>query len=156
MSVGWMLWVNGGKAVAAMLAATTLLGLPTLVQAADAVPAGCELKGDSRHLRSPRLDVVFRPTPSPILVGKDFVLDIIVCPHKGVTAPTSLRVDATLPEHRHGMNYKPNVWTLQSNPPIARYRAEGMMFHRAGRWELHFEVRAGGQTARFTHPITVK
>jgi len=156
MGIGWMLWGNGGKAVAAMLAATALLGLPTLVQAADAVPAGCELKGDSRHLRSSRLDVVFRPSTSPIRVGKEFSLDIIVCPHKGVTAPTSLRVDATLPEHRHGMNYKPNVWTLQSNPPIARYRAEGMMFHRAGRWELVIEVRAGGQTARLAHSILVE
>lgn len=156
MGVGWTPWGNGSKAVAAMLAAAVVLGLSTLVRAADAVPAGCELKGASQRLSSARLDVVFRPAPAPIRVGREFVLDIIVCPHKGVTAPTSLRVDATMPEYRHGMNYKPSVWTLQSNPPIARYRAEGLMFHRVGRWELLIEVRAGGQTARFAHSIKVE
>jgi len=139
-----------------VLAVEMFAGAPAVAQAADVALPGCELKGDSRRLSSPRLDVVFRPAPSPIRVGSKFVLDIIVCPHKGVTAPTSLRVDARMPEHRHGMNYKPSVRTLPCNSQIARYRVEELMFHRAGRWEMMIEVRAGGQTARLVHSITVK
>jgi len=153
MGVGRM---SRGKAVAAVAAALAALSVQAPAMAADSVPSGCELKGDSHRLSSPRLDVVYRPSPSPIQVNKRFVLDIIVCPHKGVTAPTSLQVDATIPEYRHGMNYKPSVRKLPSNPPIARYRAEGLVFHRAGVWELVIEVRAGGQTARLAHSITVK
>ncbi|HEV8109104.1 MAG TPA: cytochrome-c peroxidase, partial [Burkholderiales bacterium] len=49
-----------------------------------------------------------------------------------------------MPEHRHGMNYAPTVKALAPG----RWRAEGLMFHMPGRWELVFEVTANGATDR--------
>ena len=48
-----------------------------------------------------------RPLPDPIAVGQHFVVDFAVCPRGGAAAPQAVRVDANMPEHRHGMNYRP-------------------------------------------------
>jgi cytochrome c peroxidase len=79
---------------------------------------------------------------SPIEVGKHFALDVATCAKDGKTAPESLRVDAQMPEHRHGMNYAPTV--TATGPQ--RWRAEGLMFHMPGRWEFAFELRAKGSS----------
>ena len=114
--------------------------------AAAAAPA-CELPGGgAQRIESPRTVVLYRASPEP-RVGEHFTLDIAVCP-----APQGVRVDATMPEHRHGMNYRPTV-TAQGG---GRYRAEGLMFHMAGRWELVFEVRAGGATERLAQSLQLE
>ena len=46
---------------------------------------------------------------SPIVVSRHFALDVVVCPKPGAAAPRSLAVDATMPAHRHGMNYRPTI-----------------------------------------------
>jgi YtkA-like protein len=76
-----------------------------------------------------------------------FVLEFAVCP-----APESVRVDAWMPEHRHGMNYRPTVARLGDG----RYRAEGLMLHMAGRWELVFDVRSGDSVERLTQSIRLE
>ena len=52
-----------------------------------------------------------------------------------------IRVDATMLEHRHGMNYRPSVKSLGEG----RWRAEGLLWHMSGRWELAIEVDNGGE-----------
>jgi hypothetical protein len=81
-------------------------------------------------------------------VGRMFALQAQVCP------PTARldRVDASMPEHQHGMNYRPRLIDLGAG----RWRAEGLMFHMAGRWELRFDVvEAGGGQARLRESITL-
>ena len=141
-------------AVAAEAAKSAVAAKATV--AATVADAECELKGQSVRLTSPRVDVVFRPQPAPVRIGQHFALDILVCPRSGVTSPASLKVDASMPEHRHGMNYQPSVQQLPSSSRVARYRAEGLMFHMAGRWELVIEVRAGGYGDRLTHSIRIE
>jgi hypothetical protein len=114
---------------------------------AAASPPGCELPGgEARRIESPLHVVLYRMQPAP-RVGEHFALEFAVCP-----APEVVRVDATMPEHRHGMNYRPTV-TAQGG---GRYRAEGLMFHMAGRWELVFEVRAGGATERLAQSLRLE
>ena len=81
-----------------------------------------------------RWTVAWRADPSPIPVGHHFALDIEVCPRAGTAMPAKLDVDATMPAHRHGMNYAP---TVKATAP-GRWRAEGLLFHMPGRWELVF------------------
>jgi hypothetical protein len=57
-----------------------------------------------------------------------------VCPGTGALVAT-----AHMPEHKHGMNYKPVVKPLGNG----RFRAEGWLFHMPGRWEFLFDV--GGE-----------
>jgi hypothetical protein len=118
-------------------------------------PYGCEMVGGHRFEGS-RVDVVFRPSVERIVVRERFALSVLVCPHAGVTAPASVVVDATMPEQRHGMNYKPSVKSEYGGRQGFWYRAEGLMFHTPGRWELQIDVRAGGRTDRFRHSLLVE
>ena len=88
-----------------------------------------------------------KPPPAPVPVGEMVSLEIALCNAAG-TAPALQRLDAEMPAHRHGMNYRPSVVALGPG----RYRAEGLMFHMPGLWALHLET-AGG--VRLTLPLTV-
>ena len=116
--------------------AAAAAGLAFAGAAAACVPA---LEGT--RLESQRFVVAFKP--EPISVAKLFALEIAVCSKSSVAAE-SIKVDAHMPEHRHGMNYAPEVKPLGPG----RWRAEGLMFHMPGKWELVFELRAAGKTDR--------
>jgi hypothetical protein len=126
--------VATGRPQAAALAAAFLLPAAAAAQA----PA-CE-PGDSgaRRADSTRYAVLYRASPAP-QVAKHFSLDVVVCAKAQAPAPDALRVTATMPEHGHGMNYTASIQSLGAG----RYRAEGLMFHMRGRWQLVFEVGRG-------------
>lgn len=85
--------------------------------------------------------------PAPIAVGKPFALRLQLCPADAQL----MRVDATMPEHRHGMNYKPSLQALGGG----RWRAEGLLWHMAGRWELRLDVQAAGAEHRLLQSLTL-
>ena len=99
---------------------------------------------EGTRLESPRFVLAFKP--EPVSVAKHFALEIAVCA-KSAAAPESIKVDAHMPEHRHGMNYAPALKPLGPG----RWRAEGLMFHMPGQWELVFEIRAAGTSDRMSH-----
>ena len=70
-----------------------------------------------------------------VSVGAHFSVDVAACAKSGA-APRRLQVDAHMPEHRHGMNYRPEVKPLAPG----RWRAEGLLFHMPGKWEFVFIV----------------
>ena len=113
-----------------------------------------ESLGAGRHaLAGEGWQIAWRAAPSPVPVGKHFALDIALCAPAGQALPAALRVDATMPEHKHGMNYRPGV----SARGPGQFRAEGLMFHMPGRWELVFEWRDGtGAVRRLAQPLTVQ
>jgi hypothetical protein len=81
-----------------------------------------------------------------VQVGRHFAIEVQVCPADAVLA----RVDATMPEHRHGMNYRPSLKPLGGG----RWRAEGLMFHMPGTWALRLDVQAAGRTESLRDTIT--
>jgi len=107
---------------------------------------GEALVGPTRTIESASYTVVFKTDPSPVEVGKHFAVDFAVCPGGSSGVPGAVRVDASMPEHRHGMNYRPVV----TPKPAALYRAEGLLFHMPGRWDLTFDVDASGRVERLT------
>ena len=150
----WAAW-----AAQALLAAA----LPGAAAAADAALAGPAATADcgpalpasSRQLiRQHGLQLAFAPRPAPLPLGRHFALDIVVCPADGVPAPTLRAVDAEMPAHRHGMNYRPTVQALGAG----RYRADGLMLHMPGAWRLWFELDAGpGQPPlRMAHELLLR
>ncbi len=80
-----------------------------------------------------------------IAVGRHFAIEVQVCPADAALS----RADATMPEHRHGMNYRPSLKPLGDG----RWRIEGLMFHMPGRWELQLDVRANGHAERLLDTI---
>jgi hypothetical protein len=110
--------------------------------------AACELPGgDAQKIQANRYLVLYRTQPAALKVGEHFALEFAVCP-----TPQSVRVDAWMPEHRHGMNYRPTVTATGEG----RYKAEGLMLHMAGKWELVFEVRAKDSVERVVQSIRLE
>lgn len=101
---------------------------------ATAMPvAACPLlPTDGPRLASGPVQLAWRTEPANVLPGKMFVLLLKVCPADA----TLTAVDATMPQHGHGMNYRPSLQALGGG----RWRAEGLLWHMAGTWQLQLDV----------------
>lgn len=123
------------------------------------VLAACPpVAGDGTRLASGPLQMAWRvagsapgtaPGTAPdIAVGRHFVVELQLCPADARLT----KVDASMPAHRHGMNYRPSLTALGEG----RYRAEGLMFHMAGDWELRFEVELAGQRLSLSDGVALR
>jgi len=81
-----------------------------------------------------------------IKVSEPFALAITLC---GAGTPVLVRVDAGMPAHRHGMNYRPSLSAV--GPGV--WRAEGMVFHMPGAWEVRLDLEGGGSVRV---PVTLR
>lgn len=70
--------------------------------------------------------------------ARPFALSVRLCPADAEL----LAVDATMPAHRHGMNYRPSLKPQGGG----RWRVEGLLWHMSGAWELRLDVRQGGRS----------
>lgn len=101
-------------------------------------------------MESAGITVVFRTLPPAIELGRHFAVEALVCGDG--TPPVLTRVDAQMPEHRHGMNYRPTLAAKGGG----HYVAEGLLFHMPGRWELSFDVEGGGRRTRLATDLVVE
>ena len=132
-----------------------LLGL-LLAVLAGAAPAmaDCPLdlgRGTGWVVFSDHYMIAFRPEPMRIEVGEPFALLFNVCT-KNSNPAELVAVDALMPDDKRGMKAKPSIVSAGDG----RYRAEGMVFDKSGRWELAIDVRAGEESERLTHEIILK
>lgn len=122
-------------------------GVRALLLALAAAPAAaCPLAAPA--LQAGDLQLAWQAEGGPIAVGRPFVMQVQLCP----AGARLLRVDATMPEHRHGMNYRPSV----AAQPDGRWRAEGLLWHMPGRWELRFDVEHGGRVQSLRESVTLR
>jgi hypothetical protein len=134
-----------------MRAAMALAAVAFTSGAAAAQSCGTDLVFP-RLLESDRYVVAYRTLPSPVVAGEHFVVEFAVCPRDGAPAPDTVRVDASMPEHRHGMNYRPVVEAKGNG----RYAAEGLMFHMSGRWEMTFDLATSAGTERLAGALHIE
>jgi hypothetical protein len=111
------------------------------------LPACAQTGGGVRSLEGKTARLVYRTEPAAITLGQPFRLLARLCPGSGA----HLSVDATMPEHRHGMNYAPKL--AQHGDGLV---ADGMLFHMAGRWQLVVQARQGDTVERFTDDIVIR
>jgi len=131
--------VKGSAAICALavagLAAMPARGAcPPAVDGAQLISAGA-------------VQASWSPEPAPLKVGQPFALRVQLCPLDAEL----LRVDATMPEHRHGMNYRPSIQAMGQG----RWRVEGLMWHMSGRWELRLDVKAQGTQHRLLQSVVL-
>ena len=98
------------------------------------------------------LRVAFTAKPMPVPVGRHFELQFVVCKGTQALREARVQVDADMPAHRHGMNYRAAVSPLADGVQ----RAEGLMFHMPGTWRVIFDVSLDGRTQRVTREIEVQ
>lgn len=91
--------------------------------------------------------VRYRPATEPIAQGATFAVDVWVFDAQHPDAPlgdVTLTVDAAMPQHGHGMNRVPRLVARGAG----HWRAEGLLFHMPGRWELYYDITRGAVTER--------
>lgn len=95
------------------------------------------------------------PQPAPIPFNQMFALTIGVFSAKDRAQPaadTTVAVDARMPAHNHGMNLQPRVTALADGT----FRADGLLFHMPGTWELYVDVSRAAEMERATFVINVE
>lgn len=97
--------------------------------------SGCSAAPGQQRLAEGPVALLWHTEPAAPAVGQAFVLHVTLCPPEA----RLVRVDATMPEHRHGMNYRPSL----RSPEPGRWRADGLLWHMSGRWELRLDVALG-------------
>lgn len=122
-----------------MLAALLLSVAAGNAQAQD---CAVELAG-GRIIDTALYRLAYRTQPEKIVIGRHFTMEVAVCAKDG-GAIEGIQVDAFMPEHRHGMNYRPAAKALGGD----RYQVDGLMFHMPGRWDLYFNVKSNGSSER--------
>ena len=132
------------------LRVVAMVGLALVAASCASAFAACDAKPGAMRVASPGAVVLFQSRPSPIKVGELFALDVEVCATKGEVR--GVAIDATMPEHKHGMNYRPVVKKSAGNT----WGATGFMFHMPGRWQFAFEVDTGAGRERVLHNLTVE
>lgn len=124
------------------------LGGLALLSVAWGVHAECPLPLDAPAVASAGpVQARWSTEPARVQVGEPFVMQVALCP----AAAQLLRVDATMPEHRHGMNYQPTIKALGNG----LWQVEGMVWHMAGRWELKLETELNGAPHKLTPSVTL-
>jgi hypothetical protein len=120
------------------LARAAAAGAALLAMAAGPAAAAdgdCGRGLDARHRRqisAGAQQLAWAPQPGPLRAGRMFAVEVVLCP----PGATLSQVDAEMPAHRHGMNYRPTVRALGDG----RFRAEGLLLHMPGRWRFSFEL----------------
>ncbi len=118
---------------------------PPSCDRAAAAPGDRRIAGDG-------LDLAWRASPA-LSVGRPFAVLFALCPRDGASvAIDRVKVDAWMPAHRHGMNYAPTLTGAAGGP----WRAEGLLFHMPGAWQLVFELRLGGRALRLVDDVAVR
>jgi len=107
---------------------------------------------NARQLNDAGSSLVWRFVPTEPKIGEFFALEFGGCARGTPFAAETLRLDATMPAHGHGMNFKPKIVAI--GPGL--YRAEGMMFHMPGTWQLSLEQRTATGATRLTTDIVVE
>ncbi|MBP8308499.1 MAG: hypothetical protein KAY46_14605, partial [Burkholderiaceae bacterium] len=106
----------------------------------------------ARRVDSEQAVLLFSTAPPRIAVGQRFAVLATVCPRRSGASVQALSVDATMPEHRHGMNYTPQI----SRSGEQQFRADGLLMHMPGRWQMSFDLRIDGKTERLLHELIVR
>jgi hypothetical protein len=98
---------------------------------------------DAARITGRSFVVDWRVEPAPLRLSEFFAVVVSACARAGQPV-SSVKVDATMPAHRHGMNYAPTV----TSEAGGRFRASGLLLHMPGRWEITFDL--AGDSARET------
>lgn len=122
-------------------------GIAAALVAGATAACGCPLTpDDGRTLAGDGIELAWAPAGQRVItVSEAFAIDVRACPADA----DLLAVDAVMPAHRHGMNYRPSISAVGPG----RWRVDGLLWHMRGRWELRFELRRDGRIQTLRQPI---
>jgi hypothetical protein len=137
-----------GAGLVAALAA--VLAGPVPAAADDACPA--EAQGFHR-LKTADTEIAYRWEPAELKVGQFFAAEVVACRTAGGPEPVGqIVIDAIMPAHGHGMNYRPKAERVETG----HHRFTGLMLHMPGTWRITFDLLQRGTRTRLTHEVDLK
>lgn len=134
-------------AAAKAIAAGTIASIP-LALPAVACPSAQE---GFRRLASPDAEVAYRWEPAEPKVGQFFTAEVVACRAPGSAPVADISIDATMPAHGHGMNYRPAA----ARAAPGHYRFTGLMLHMAGTWRVTIDLVQASKRTRLTHELNL-
>jgi hypothetical protein len=135
------------RAPAAML----LAALAGIAPARAEVACPDAVQGFPR-LKTADAEIAYRWEPAELRVGQFFTAEVVACRAPGAGPVEEITIDATMPAHGHGMNYRPTAERIAAG----RYRFTGLMLHMPGTWHITFDLLQGGKRTRLTHEVSLK
>ena len=106
----------------------------------------CELANATRQALDDELVVYYRTEPATPVLTQHFSMLFRICRGGEAASVDWFKIDARMPAHNHGMNYRPRV----SETPEGLYRVSGMFFHMPGLWRIAVDFRHGERKQRLS------
>jgi hypothetical protein len=107
----------------------------------------CDLAGSETVELEAGVTLHYRIVPSQLRVAQHFSMRFLVCRGKMPQVPDNFKVDALMPTHVHGMNYK----AIIEIQPDGQVEATGMMFHMPGPWQVRVDLSSDGLDRQLSH-----
>jgi hypothetical protein len=116
------------------------------------IASACTVPDGFARLATPEAEIAYRWQPEAPKVGQFFEAEVIACRGLGPGAVRNVVLDAQMPAHGHGLNYRPTATEIAPG----RFRVTGLMLHMPGRWRLTFDLMQGDRRTRLAHEIDLK
>jgi hypothetical protein len=127
--------------------------LAALACTVPAAAVACPADGQGfRRLKTPDAEVAYRWEPARLKVGQFFAAEVVACRAPDAGPVSRIAIDAAMPAHGHGMNYRPKA----ERAGAGHYRFTGLMLHMPGTWLLTFDLFQGTRRTRLTHEVTLR
>ena len=142
------------RRLAAMLLVLSGAGLASVAAARADVACPAETEGQQgfRRLQSADAEIAYRWEPAEPKVGQFFAAEVVACRAPGPEPVGRIAIDATMPAHGHGMNYRPAA----EQAGAGHYRFTGLMLHMPGTWRITFDLFQGSRRTRLTREVDLK
>jgi hypothetical protein len=134
-----------------LLSALRLAALAGMVPVTAALACPADTQGFQR-LKTADAEIAYRWEPRELKVGQFFAAEVVACRAPGAEAVGEIAIDATMPAHGHGMNYRPAA----ERAGAGHYRFTGLMLHMPGTWRLTFDLIQGARRTRLTREVKLK
>jgi hypothetical protein len=78
------------------------------------------------------------------VVAKHFAMQFRFCRDDQPYQVDRFKLDASMPAHSHGMNYRASILPRDEG----LFEAQGLMFHMPGKWQLRLDFTLEGEAGQ--------
>ena len=137
------------KRLGALLLLIAGLGVGSPALANEECTAGSEMQFSGNQDAPWTIKIQLDADAAPL--NMPFEAKIVIC-NAADQFPARIVVDATMPAHKHGMNYEPATAKIDSG----HYQVENLVFHMPGLWRFEVTAYENDKPHRYTHDVSVQ
>jgi len=107
--------------------------------------AACSLESSSQVTSADGVTLLYRVKSPPPALAQHFSLQFRVCRNDTNLTVERFKLDAVMPAHQHGMNYRARVKPLADG----LIETSGLLFHMPGHWQVVVDFEYQGKMQQF-------